>query len=815
MTSSDQTCKDAGLGAPPPTLKTPPGSTPPRSTLRGYAVAVLSVAVVAAFRLAAWPILKDEIPWIPFALSVIVAARYGGFRAGLAATLLSMLATGYVLLKPYHLLALSAPANFTGMVVFGVSGVLISWIVKSMRAAQRQAEELADAHQSANEQLQAQAEELAAANEELQAQAEESQRYIDESARAQGALQESEERFRALIENGSDVVSLVKDGVIQYASPSVTRSLGYAPEEVTDRALMDLVHPDDLAHALSVREHVLRHPGEDVTFECRLRHQDGSWRTLETVARNRGAEPAVSAIVLNSRDITDRKRVRDDLARLRQAVENTGEAIFLTDREGTITLVNPEFCRLYGHTAEEVVGRVTPRILKSGTASIEEVQAFWGALLAGKIIKRQLINKTKDGRLVTIEATASPIIDENGQITGFLAIQRNITERIRLEEEFQHAQKMEAIGRLAGGVAHDFNNVLMPILTYGQLLLQILPPDERLQRYAEQVVRNAERAASLPRQLLAFSRKQVIQPTVVDLNAVISDLQKMLRRLIGEDIHLEVSLAPALGRLKADRGQVEQVVMNLVVNARDAMPTGGTLALETADVVVAADDARHHLHAQPGPHVLLTVTDMGCGMDHETQSRIFEPFFTTKEQGKGTGLGLSTVFGIVTGGGGHIRVQSQPGKGTTFQVFLPRVDDAQPDEGTSPDRQSPAGGTESVLLVEDDRTVRDSVREVLASKGYRVLEASDGNEALARCTTHDGPIDLLLTDLVMPAMGGRELAQRVLALRPQVRVLYISGYTEDTLIQHGGVLDPNIDLLQKPFAPNDLAAKVREVLDRP
>ncbi len=394
------------------------------------------------------------------------------------------------------------------------------------------------------------------------------------------------------------------------------------------------------------------------------------------------------------------------------------------------------------------------------------------------------------------------------------ALSAEITERKQLEAQLLQSQKMEAVGRLAGGIAHDFNNLLTVIKGYSELLVEEVGGDGRLRRAAEEIDKAADRAALLTRQLLAFSRRQVLEPEVLDLNDVVANMDKMLRRLIGEDIDLVSVRRPGLGRVKADPGQIEQVIMNLAVNARDAMPQGGKLTLETANVELDEVYARNHVAITPGSYVMLAVSDTGCGMDAETQARIFEPFFTTKELGKGTGLGLATVYGIVKQSGGYIWVYSEPGQGTTFKVYLPRLEEAV--ETAQPEREivRPARGSETVLLVEDEENVRQLVRQTLEKNGYTVLEARAGAEATQLSAQHPGPIHLMLTDVVMPKMSGRELAERLALLRPGIKVLYMSGYTDNAIVHHG-VLDPGTAFLQKPFTAADLGQKVREVLDSP
>jgi signal transduction histidine kinase/ActR/RegA family two-component response regulator len=415
----------------------------------------------------------------------------------------------------------------------------------------------------------------------------------------------------------------------------------------------------------------------------------------------------------------------------------------------------------------------------------------------------------EDMAIATAFASHAAIALENSRL--LLESRRAYDELAETQGQLEQAQKMDAIGRLAGGVAHDFNNLLTVILGRTDILLHPLKPEDPMRRGIELIQRTAGRAADLTRQLLAFSRKQVLEPVVLDLSAVTTDMKDMLGRLIGEDIALLTTPTPGLGRVKADRGQVEQVVMNLAVNARDAMPQGGRLILETANVDLDDEYVRRHVGARPGPHVMLAVSDTGTGIPREIQAQIFEPFFTTKEQGKGTGLGLATVYGIVKQSGGYIEVDSEPRQGTTFRIYLPRLEAAVTvDRSVRP--AAAAGGTETILLVEDEEGVRELARDILRASGYTVLEARNGAEALLLCERHQGPLDMLLTDVVMPRMSGRELAERLAPLRPELSVLYMSGYTDDAVIRHG-VLAAGTAFLQKPFTPAALVLRVRETLD--
>src|SRR5213082_2572935 len=413
--------------------------------------------------------------------------------------------------------------------------------------------------------------------------------------------------------------------------------------------------------------------------------------------------------------------------------------------------------------------------------------------------------KRRDGRLLTVQLSVRAVRNAAGRVDYYETFVRDVTDQRRLQQQVLQSQKMEAVGRLAGGVAHDFNNLLTVITSYSDLVLEGLAPGDAKRDDLEQVRKAADGAAALTRQLLAFSRQQVVEPRVVSLNTVVEGLQKILRRVIGEDIEVTIALAPDLESVRADVGQLEQVLMNLVVNARDAMPTGGRLTVETANVEHDPEYARDREAAAVRRFAMLAVTDTGCGMDEATKARIFEPFFTTKETGKGTGLGLATVYGIVKQAGGFITVDSEPGRGTTFKVYLPRVDEPAEPAVARIAPAEPRRGTETVLVVEDAASVRMVTRQVLERHGYKILEAPNGDTALRLAAKHHGPIDLLLTDVVMPGLTGRQLAGQLSLLRSEMKVLYVSGYAD--------TVEPGAAYLQKPFAPEALARRVRDVLD--
>jgi len=419
----------------------------------------------------------------------------------------------------------------------------------------------------------------------------------------------------------------------------------------------------------------------------------------------------------------------------------------------------------------------------------------------------------KDGSWRILESTASPVCGDDGQVEKLVIVNRDISDRKRLEEQFRQAQKMEAIGRLSGGVAHDFNNLLGVIIGYGEILQEGLAPEHPLRRSADEILAAGRRAASLTRQLLAFSRQQVLETKVLSLNTVVSNMETMLRRLIGEDIELTSNLESSLGTVKADPGQLEQVVMNLAVNARDAMPQGGKLIIETANTEMDETFVRRYPYpVQPGLYIRLTVSDTGTGMDAATRARIFEPFFTTKEKGQGTGLGLSMVYGVVKQSGGYIDAYSELGLGTTFKIYLPRVDEAVSPSAPQPTLATSLRGTETILLVEDEEALRILTRNLLELCGYQVMEAKNGAEALDLSQRYPGTVDLLLTDIVMPGINGRLLADQLIQLRPNIKVVYMSGYTGQAVGAHR-ILDPGSIFLQKPFTRDELARKIREALD--
>ena len=638
-----------------------------------------------------------------------------------------------------------------------------------------------------------------------------------EQARAEEARRQGEERFRALIEHGADVVALVApDGTLLFASHSIERLLGFTPAELVGHPGFERVHPDDAPRLHAALRDIIASPGTPASLELRWRHKDGSWRHIDAVAVDRLAEPAVGAIVVNFRDVSERRTaeaaLRESEERYRTLVEGVRDIIFALSPEGTIASLNPAFETITGLPREEWVGQPFERLVHPEDLPL--ALELLGRVVRGELRPAsQFRVRTAKGDYRVGEFSATPQLHE-GRLVGILGIGRDVTERAQLEQQLRQAQKMEAVGRLAGGIAHDFNNILTAITGYADLLLEDLGATDPRRQDADEIHKAADRAAGLTRQLLAFSRQQVLQPTVLEVNKLVSDLEKMLRRLLGEDVELGTRLAPTTGRVKADPGQLEQVIMNLAVNARDAMPNGGKLTLETGNVNLDEAYAADHYPARAGPFVLLAVSDTGIGMSEETQAHMFEPFFTTKEKGKGTGLGLATVYGIIKQSGGFIWVYSEVGHGTTFKLYLPRVEELA-ERGSQPAQAAAraARGTETVLVVEDEAPVRSVARQVLERHGYTVLEAPSAEAALDIATRYSGIIHLLLTDVVMPGLNGRELASRLATLRPDARVIFMSGYTDDAVTRHG-VLEPGSAYVQKPFTPDAIARKVREVLDR-
>jgi PAS domain S-box-containing protein len=641
---------------------------------------------------------------------------------------------------------------------------------------------------------------------------------ISEHRKVEQALRASEERYRDLVDfSPMGIFETTPSGRFLSANAAFASLLGYSsPQEVLAlRAEHLYFDTSDRDRVLRERDRLLHAQdpsGRIHAFETRLKRKDGLpvW-VRGDVRAVFDADGQIQRFDVFVVDVTEQRRALEALrrseARYRALMENAKDAIFISDPEGVVHEVNRAAEELQRQPRSEIVGRsVLDFVAREEREAVRE--KFGQTFSQGGVAGFETIALRGDGTTVPIEVSASRV--DVGDTPLVHAIVRDISEQNALAEQLRLSQKMEAVGQLAGGVAHDFNNLLTAILGYSQLLAADLR--EHPQQFAaiEEIRKAGERAAGLTRQLLAFSRKQMLEPKVLDLNEIVHRIQEMLSRLIGEDIQIVMNLDPALGSVRADAGQIEQVIMNLAVNARDAMPKGGQLSIETANVDLDDLYGQTHVHVQPGPYVMLAISDTGFGMDEATKQRIFEPFFTTKEKGRGTGLGLSTAYGIVKQSGGYIWVYTEPGEGTTFKIYLPRVlAPAEPLPVAEPMLGS-VGGRETILVVEDERSVRALVRKTLESKGYTVLEAEAGAEAVEIARTL--PVDLVLTDMVLPGIGGSEIAARILEIHPDAKVLYTSGYTDDVIVRRG-LIKRGAGFIEKPFTPNALARKVREILD--
>lgn len=589
---------------------------------------------------------------------------------------------------------------------------------------------------------------------------------------------------------------------------------GKSKENILGRLCCEIVHGSGrpIAECPVLRsKHSLNRETIELPFEDRW-FQVTADPILDSEGNYAGAVHIVS-------DITERKRIEAERERLMAAIEQAGEVVIITDLEANIQYVNPAFEKVTGYTREESIGK-TPRILKSGKQDEAFYRGLWETITSGRTWTGRMVNRRKDGTLYTEESTISPVKGASGQIVNFVAVKHDITEHLRitneqalLREQLQQAQKLESVGRLAGGVAHDYNNMLSVILGYGDILLNKLHPGDPLRDDVKEILEAGKRSETITRQLLAFSRKQPLQPRVLDLNALIRKISEMLRRLLGEDIRLELPLSDTIGCVMADQGQIEQVIMNLAVNARDAMPKGGTLILETRDVYLDETYAKSHTGVTPGKYVMLAVTDTGCGMDKETMSKVFEPFFTTKEMGKGTGLGLATVYGIVKQSGGNIWVYSEPGLGTTFKIYLPQTEARELQKPAEVERDITEVGREHILVVEDEGSLRKLMEKTLSHLNYKVTLAANGGEALLLIEEKGLKPDLVITDVIMPNMSGKELMDRLRRNQPDLKVIYMSGYTDNSIAHHG-VLDPGTPFIQKPFTRQEISDKIKAVLKR-
>ncbi|MGD0777894.1 MAG: PAS domain S-box protein [Candidatus Solibacter sp.] len=652
-------------------------------------------------------------------------------------------------------------------------------------------------------------------------------RQRNRTRQTEQALRETEQNLRLMANNMKEtVLAYDMDRRLIFANPAVETLTGYGIADLEKDRFVNWIHPDDRARMLGYWDAVFHGSGfEDEEYRLITRDGRTKWvsATWGPIRDDAGRQIGVQG---SERDITDHKRgalaLQASEERYRQITKCVPDLIWATDLSGRFTYANSAVQRNMGWTAEEFLELTlrdvfTPQVALQATANIDEElkKATAPQYDRSTVTTFETEHLRKDGSSFSVEISGTFLWSDDGKPVGLIGTTRDIAERKRAEEEkakllaqFHQAQKMESVGRLAGGVAHDFNNLLTVINGYSQMLLGKLSAGDPLRDSLAEILKAGERAAGLTRQLLAFSRKQVLEPRRLDVNRVVEDMRPMLERLVGEDVEVRIALDPEGGTINADPHQLEQVVMNLVVNARDAMPGVGKLLVETAKVERDESHARSHPEARAGRYVMLAVSDTGVGMDEETKSRIFEPFFTTKGVGKGTGLGLSMVQGIVAQSGGYVEVYSEKGTGTTFKIYLPALADAAVDAG-GPAAVPVMGGKETVLVVEDQAEVLKYAVAVLKSYGYRVIPVENAGEAMLLCEQER--IDLVLTDVVMPNVSGRGLADRLEALQPGIKVLFMSGYTEN-VIEHDGALEEGAKFIQKPFSPEELARKVREVL---
>lgn len=633
---------------------------------------------------------------------------------------------------------------------------------------------------------------------------------------ASKALKESEENYRLLVENQRDmIVKLDINGHLTFASPSYYKTFGQqnGPE---GGPFMPAIHKDD---RLLVSDSLLKTLKSPYTsyIEYRVMTINGwrwqAWSNNGVLDENDN----LVSIVAVGRDITERKIAESERERLEMAVEQAAEIIFITDTEGIINYANPAFETVTGYTKEEIIGQ-NPRFLKSGKQDDAFYKDLWNTIKSGRTWNSRMVNRKKDGTLYTEDATITPIYSPSHEIVNFVAVKRDITEELKLEAQLQMAQKMEAIASLTGGIAHDFNNLLTVINGHAEIALLKMKKGMPVKRDIQAILQAGQRAENLTRQLLAFSRKQIYKPRIVDINHVIADLDQMLHRLISEDIQLTVVPGEEIPSIKADPSQIEQILMNLLVNARDAVNDEQhrnktkKITIETAGIYLEESFISDHPGSTTGHHVRLTVADNGIGMDEKTRGKIFEPFFTTKAKGKGTGLGMSTVYGIVKQNKGSIYVYSEPGMGTTFQIYWPSTDEEKLPDIILKEDQELFMGSETILLAEDEEAVRNLTRDTLTQLGYRVYEADNGKNALQLIHDKNLKPDLLLTDIVMPEMNGRELARLTREILPQTKILFASGYSDKSVLDKDE-LKEGMQFIQKPYSFITLARKVRKILD--
>jgi PAS domain S-box-containing protein len=625
-----------------------------------------------------------------------------------------------------------------------------------------------------------------------------------------------EELFRLISDNATDMIAVVDlGGRHLYHSASYENVLGYTAEELKDGQTTEQIHREDVDRVEAANERAWNTGGAQ-TVEYRFRHKTGTWLTLESTTNLIGdlrGQP--KQLVIVTRDITERKLAQEARrlsdAGFRSVVEDAPYGIYRSNSEGQLLRANPALQKMLGYesTADLLKVNLEREIFRTA-GDFRRLNAVLDSAEEFKDVEAEWVRK--DGTPITVKCSGRRFVWDGGKPACYEMFVEDITDKRILERQLRMAGKMEAIGRLSGGIAHDFNNLLGVIIGYSELLKRALGPGNALTGHAVEIEKAGDRAAGLTRQLLAFSRQQILSPTVVNLNDLVADMEKMLDRVIGEDIRVTITLDPKLCAVRADRNQIEQVILNLAVNARDAMPEGGRLRIDTRNERLDEGYVRLHAGAKAGEYVCLSVSDTGTGMDAATLAHIFEPFFTTKEMGKGTGLGLATVYGIVKQSGGYVWVESEPGRGACFQIYLPRIAEVAERAAEGEVREGNLRGTETILLVEDAESLRSLAANFLRAHGFTVLAAPHAEHAVEIAAANAGRIQMLVTDVIMPGQNGRVLAERLVAAYPAMKVLYISGYTDAFIAGHG-VLGPDCHLLNKPFTAQALVRKVREVLD--
>jgi len=630
----------------------------------------------------------------------------------------------------------------------------------------------------------------------------------------QNKLNESEEKYRVLSEQSLTGVYLIRDGLLNYTNPKFAQIFGFDATQKFEqsKSIGEFIVPEDRPRIENSINALIEGRQKEMHLELTGKRKDGSTVALEAFGHRIlfNGKPAILGTFI---DISEQKKHLQTIRKLSKAIEQSPTAMLITDKSGTVEYVNPAFTQITGYRLEELKGKHA-RHIKIANFSEELLEDVKATIRSGKIWQGELSGKRKNQQPFWQRITISPLKDNNGKTTHFLTNIEDITDRKKLEDELLQKQKMEAIGRLAGGIAHDFNNLLTVINGYSQLILHSMPSDNPLYPKIEQIFQAGERAKNLTSQLLAFSRKQIRQPSPLNLTTLVHNIEKMLTRLIGEDITIVCELAENLWPIESDKNQIEQIILNLAINARQAMPDGGKIIIKTENFIPDKSLLNKYPEIKKGKYVRLSVIDNGIGMDEETQKHIFEPFFTTKPVGQGTGLGLATVYGIVKQNDGYIYVESAPKAGSTFCIYFPAIETNK--KNSEQNIQSIYGaklkGTETIFLVEDDPSVRELTLRSLHYFGYKVIVASNGEEALEKFNKNNLQVDLLITDVIMPGIGGKKLVDFIRKKKPNLRVLFMSGYTEDQISQKG-VLNSEINFIQKPFAPVDLVKRIRQILD--